>query len=71
MMFINDALSVLSELKVGAGKTGDDTVIKAIETIEQVLSERGCANCKHEDIEPWDSPCYDCSHNHKDYYTPK
>lgn len=33
--------------------------------------QSACSTCKHEDVEPWDSPCYDCSHNHKDYYTVK
>lgn len=33
--------------------------------------QSACSTCKHEDVEPWDSPCYDCSHNHKDYYTAK
>lgn len=33
--------------------------------------QSACSTCKHEDVEPWDSPCYDCSHNHKDYYIAK
>lgn len=66
-----EALKVVQELKIGAGLSGDDSTIDALEFVENYFLEKGCSTCKYEDVEPWDSPCYDCSHNHKDYYTVK
>lgn len=44
--------------------------VTALETAITALTS-ACSTCKFEDVEPWDSPCYDCSHKHKDYYTVK
>lgn len=44
--------------------------VTALDTAIIALTS-ACSTCKFEDVEPWDSPCYDCSHNHKDYYTVK
>lgn len=66
-----EALKVIQELKIGAGLSGDDTTIDALELVEKFFIEKGCATCRHEDVEPWNAPCYDCSRNHKDYYTEK
>ena len=66
-----EAIKVIRDLKLGAGLSGDDTAIDALEFVENYFLENGCANCKHEDAEPWELPCCMCSHNHKDYYTEK
>ena len=54
----NDDLKISSQFKKAA-------LERAITALKST-----CSICKYEDVEPWDSPCYDCSHNHKDY-TPK
>lgn len=66
-----EAIKVIRDLKLGAGLSGDDTAIDALEFVENYFLEKGCANCKYEAVEPWESPCCRCSHNHKDYYTEK
>ena len=54
-----DSLKISRKFKIAA-------LEKAITALQSA-----CSTCKYEDVEPWDSPCYDCSHNHKDYYTVK
>lgn len=42
----------------------------ALETAITALKS-SCSTCRYGDVEPWDSPCCYCSHNHRDYYRPK
>lgn len=65
------AIKIIQDLIKGAGLAGDESVIEALDMAQKELLENGCATCKHEDVEPWDTPCYDCRRNHKDYYTAK
>lgn len=63
-----ESLEIIKELKMGAGKAGDDKALSALEEAEKALISKGCSTCKYADIEPWQAPCYDCCRNHRDYW---
>lgn len=79
-----EALREIRELKVGAGKCGDDKTIEALEMAETALmafstyfgmqvedsidNKSGCAYCRHRDEEPFNYPCYACKRNMQDYF---
>ena len=77
-----DALREIREMKVGAGKCGDDKTIEALELAETALmalstyfgmqvedkAHTGCAYCRHRDEEPFNYPCYACKRNMQDYF---